>query len=568
MDCDEPRYLIVGAGPGGLQLAYFLKKAGLDYLVVEANAVPGSFFQTYPRHRKLISINKTYTGVTDPETNLRWDWNSLLSEEFEPQIREETADYFPHADALLKHLASYAQRHDLEVRYNTRVSRIEKRERFFEVNLEGGRVLRPRYVICATGLFTPYTPAIPGIQHAEQYASVSVDPQNFLDQSVLIVGKGNSAFETADALVGTTSRIHVCSPNPVEFAWKTHFAGHLRAVNNNFIDTYLLKSQNAVLDAQIEQIEVRDEATASRRETDETWGDGRYRVHVAYAHANGEREVLYYDRIILCTGWRFDASIFGETCQPLLTISSSSASWNPGKYPKQTPEYESVNVPDLYFAGTLTAERDYEGASSPFIHGFRYNAQALKNILLAKYENTSWQSEELPSDSCGIADAILAQVNRSSAMWQQFGYLCDVVRFLPGGAARLYQSVPRDYLASGYLGPCEGYLCVTLEYGSAANFDYFSARRVHREDAANADQSKFLHPIVRYYSAEHQLLAEHHIIEDLHAVWTEPCHRDPLLAFLTETLSASQQKQQKRATGEERATGVRTAGASKPGATQ
>ena len=59
---------------------------------------------------------------------------------------------------------------------------------------------------------------------------------------------------TADNLTGSTALIHIVSPEPVKFAWKTHYVGDLRAVNNNFLDTYQLKSQNAVLDANIVNI--------------------------------------------------------------------------------------------------------------------------------------------------------------------------------------------------------------------------------------------------------------------------------------------------------------------------
>src|SRR5436190_20460798 len=72
-------YVIVGAGPAGLQLAYFLEKAGRSYQVLESGPRPGTFFETFPRHRTLISINKVYTGREDPEFNLRHDWNSLLT---------------------------------------------------------------------------------------------------------------------------------------------------------------------------------------------------------------------------------------------------------------------------------------------------------------------------------------------------------------------------------------------------------------------------------------------------------------------------------------------------------
>ena len=69
-------YLVVGAGPAGIQAGYFLDRAGRDYLVVEAGAAPGGFFTRFPRHRTLISINKVHTGWDDPELKLRTDWNS------------------------------------------------------------------------------------------------------------------------------------------------------------------------------------------------------------------------------------------------------------------------------------------------------------------------------------------------------------------------------------------------------------------------------------------------------------------------------------------------------------
>ena len=77
-------YLIIGAGPAGLQLGYCLQQSGRDYLILESGSQPGTFFRKYPRHQRLISINKRHTGTTDPELNLRMDWNSLLNDD--PQL--------------------------------------------------------------------------------------------------------------------------------------------------------------------------------------------------------------------------------------------------------------------------------------------------------------------------------------------------------------------------------------------------------------------------------------------------------------------------------------------------
>jgi cation diffusion facilitator CzcD-associated flavoprotein CzcO len=75
------RYLVLGAGPGGLQLAHYLESAGRDYLVLDAQARPASFFERFPRWRQLISINKREVGRADSLAFAeRHDWNSVLSD--------------------------------------------------------------------------------------------------------------------------------------------------------------------------------------------------------------------------------------------------------------------------------------------------------------------------------------------------------------------------------------------------------------------------------------------------------------------------------------------------------
>jgi cation diffusion facilitator CzcD-associated flavoprotein CzcO len=192
-------YLVIGAGPAGLQLGHYLERAGRDYLILDSGDGPGTFFKTFPRHRKLISINKPHTGWDDPELNLRVDWNSLLSEQGHPPFTRYTPRYFPAADDMVRYLADFAHTHRLRVRYGSQVSRISRNARDGRfIAIDGsGLIYEAQRLIVATGVSRPYIPSIPGIELAEVYTTVSVDPSDFTGQRVLVIGKGNSAFETA-----------------------------------------------------------------------------------------------------------------------------------------------------------------------------------------------------------------------------------------------------------------------------------------------------------------------------------------------------------------------------------
>jgi thioredoxin reductase len=513
-------YLVVGAGPAGLQLAHDLDRAGREYVVVEAGSAPGTFFSTYPRHRTLISINKVHTGYDDPELRMRMDWNSLLTEDPDLLFTRYSKKFLPPAESLLRYLADFVEATGVKIRFNSRVTRISRRGDF-RVELDSGDEIIAKRVIVATGVSLPNIPDIPGIENAEQYADVSVDPDDFTDQKVLIIGKANSAFETADNLIETAAVIHVAGPNPLKLAWRTHFVGHLRAANNNLLDTYQLKLQNALLDGHVRNIERTD--------------DG-YRVTFGFTRAEEILKDIHYDRVIVCTGFRFDASIFADDLKPELVID--------GRFPAQTAEWESVNVPDLYFAGTLSQMRDFKKSTSAFIHGFRYCTRALQHILDTRYEGVPWPSREVSAQPSELMAAVLERVNRSSALFQQFGFIGDLVTVdEKAGTARYYQEVPVDYVAAGDLGAATSYFVVTLDYGPDHDkydpFDSTARQRISQSETEHADEGHYLHPIIRHYR-DGELAGVHHVTENLDNEWTNATvHQEPLAAFIARQTGAS-----------------------------
>lgn len=127
----EIKYIIIGAGPAGLQQAYFLQRENRDYIVFEKAAAPGSFFEKYPRSRTLSSLNRKYIyGASEnDEISFRYDDNSLLSDNYELKFSKYTQAKYPHADIYNHYLHDYAQRTNLKIKYLSKVVSIKRQHR-------------------------------------------------------------------------------------------------------------------------------------------------------------------------------------------------------------------------------------------------------------------------------------------------------------------------------------------------------------------------------------------------------------------------------------------------------
>jgi len=115
--------------------------------------------------------------------------------------------------------------------------------------------------------------------------------------------------------------------------------------------------------------------------------------------------------------------MFGESTMPETT--------NDFKYPALTADYESVNVPGLYFAGTITHGRDFRKSSGGIIHGFRYTAKALFNILNVRIEKKPWPTTKIIKGSAAnIRKALLKRINEAPALYQVGSSWCCCERLV------------------------------------------------------------------------------------------------------------------------------------------
>lgn len=478
---------IVGAGPGGLQLSASLAEAGIDYLTFERGEAPGNFFTTMPRKRRLISLNKVHVGDVQAETRLRWDWNSLVSNRM-PRFTEYDQEYHPNADSLVRYLRDFADTHDLNVVSNCNIEKVEKLDLGFRLTAEGGRMFDCEAVVIATGLFRACVPEIEGIELAWQYGEIPDDPKDFIDKRVLIIGKGNSAFESADWLLPFARCIHMVSPEPDRMAAMTHFVGDTRSVNYSFYDTAFFKQQNAMLNGTINSI----------RQV-----DGMLEVELTYAE-NDEPAVIRYHHVICCTGFEFDDGIFAPNCRPNVEGAT--------RLPLLKSNWESRNIKDLYFSGTLMQGNDFRRSSTPFIKGIRHNSCALANILSERIVGADWPCDLIQPEA--LHDQIMDRVNCASSLWHLWNSLCDVYLIdKSAGSVRHLRDVPQSMVFDD--GRFSGTDFITLRFGH-----HFPDGMI--SEACGEDPFIFIHPIFNLVGSDGNMIDEAHFNEVLEAEWAEP----------------------------------------------
>ena len=155
--------IIVGSGPGGLQLSYSLRRLGVDHAILSADSGPGGMFRKWPLFQILLSWTKPY-GPDGPGSRRfeRTDWNSLLADE--PELRSlqaqhmDGSSYYPARAEIEASLADFTQRAGIQVRYNCKwesTARIDDggEDRFALTTTNG--VYRCRTAVFAVGVAEP-----------------------------------------------------------------------------------------------------------------------------------------------------------------------------------------------------------------------------------------------------------------------------------------------------------------------------------------------------------------------------------------------------------------------------
>lgn len=191
--------LIVGAGQAGLATAYFLRRTGLRFVLLDQEGGAGGAWRHAWPSLQLFSPAP---------------WSSLPG--WRIPLSPET---YPTRDQIIDYLGAYETRYELPIERPTTVTAIFPEPNGYRVETDHGP-RSARAVVSATGTWSaPYVPTYPDQErfegrqlHSAQYTG----PETFAGQRLLVIGGGNSGAQIL-AEVSQVAQASWVTPQPPTF---------------------------------------------------------------------------------------------------------------------------------------------------------------------------------------------------------------------------------------------------------------------------------------------------------------------------------------------------------------
>lgn len=176
--------LVVGGGQAGLAVGYHLSRAGIPFLILDANERTGDSWRQRWDSLRLFTPNR---------------FNSL------PGLQIPGADWgFPTKDQLADYLESYAEHFDLPIRHSVFVDSLTREGDGFLATADGLEIEADNVVVAMANFQEPKVPPFADQLDAgiTQFHMVDYEnPEQLVAGDVLVVGVGNSGAEIAMELV-------------------------------------------------------------------------------------------------------------------------------------------------------------------------------------------------------------------------------------------------------------------------------------------------------------------------------------------------------------------------------
>lgn len=170
--------IVIGGGQSALACAYFLRRTGLKYVILDDQQKGGGAWQH------------------------TWDSLTLFSPAEHSSLpgwmMPKSANQFPSKQEVLDYLSAYQERYQIRIEHGVKVTDVQKNGTVFTVISDQGEY-QSRAVISATGTFqNPFIPEVPGkdfFKGQQLHSARYKNAEPFKDKNVLIVGAGNSGAQ-------------------------------------------------------------------------------------------------------------------------------------------------------------------------------------------------------------------------------------------------------------------------------------------------------------------------------------------------------------------------------------
>ncbi|WP_214317537.1 ArsO family NAD(P)H-dependent flavin-containing monooxygenase [Nonomuraea sediminis] len=269
--------VVIGAGQAGLAAGYYLRRAGLDFTILDAQDQPGGAWQHAWPSLRLFSPAQ-YSSLPGRMMPIPADGG------------------YPTATDTVAYLTDYERRYDLPVIRSTTVHAVRRAPDGLVVETDTG-TRQASTVISATGTWRrPFIPHYPGTFAGRQlHAADYRGPEPYAGQRVVIVGGGNSAAQILAelSLVATTTWVTLRPPRllPDDVDGRALFALAARRTQGGagISDLGDIVAVPPVREARDRGVLKAEPMFARLTPTGVTWKDG---------------STLECDTIIWCTGFR------------------------------------------------------------------------------------------------------------------------------------------------------------------------------------------------------------------------------------------------------------------------
>ncbi len=234
--------IIVGAGPAGIAATLQAKESGLSYLTIDQDSLGGTVFK-YPRGKIVMTqpVDLPIAGKMHFKETSKED---LL--QFWQEIEAKTA---------------------IKIQYQELVASIKPLDSGFELKTNRSSYSTDKVLLAIGRRGTPRKLGVPGEDHPKVVYQL-IDPEQYVDQKVLVVGGGDSALEAALSIADAGG-------HDVSISYRSDSFSRAKAKNRERIDEYAAASrirlylssnvtsitpQEVVLDQKGEAINVENQA--------------------------------------------------------------------------------------------------------------------------------------------------------------------------------------------------------------------------------------------------------------------------------------------------------------------